>query len=298
MPRLDISIALDGASYLTPQAYLQIASLKDKIPEETTLHLTTTGNRKELTKYISKAVNTKLYTKPPIENLKSRCSYLLRTMEIESDADYILKVDLDILFLKDFNELMDLIKTNMDIYIQGESRRIIQDEKIETRLWKAVYKEMEFELPDTKIAYVENHEIGRPLFNSGAFIIKVDRLRDLQENWINLTRKAEKFIQYNLHPNETALTALILCNHWKWIGLPLWMHFNPISHFRKGPFPSQELIEDCKLPDEIFMLHWHKPNWLQHIAKYNLNVQEIIDKVNHLIPNEWWNLPLETYMEK
>ncbi|MBE3094610.1 MAG: hypothetical protein IMZ52_06225 [Actinobacteria bacterium] len=296
--KLDISIALDDSTYLTPQAYLQIASLKDKIPEETTLHLTTTGNRKELTKYISKAINTKLYTKPPIENLKSRCSYLLRTIEIESDADYVLKTDLDVLFLKDFQEVLDLIKTDADIYIQSENRRIISDGKIETRLWKAVYKEMGFELPDLRIPYVENHEIGRPLLNSGAFIIKVDRLQDLQEKWINLTKKAEKFIQYNLHPNETALTAMILCDNWKWMGLHQWLHFNPISHYRKGSFPSQELIEDCKLPEEIFMLHYHKGNWLSHLARYNKNVQQIIDSVNHMIPSEWWNLPLEMYMEK
>jgi len=296
--KLDISIAFDSAKYLIPQVYLYVQSLKDKIPEDSTLHVTTTRTGDDILKYISKNIKSKIYIKPPIENLKSRCSYLLRTMEIESDADYVLKTDLDILFLNSFTELQNLLKADMDIVIQSENRRIVSDERIETRLWKAVYKEMGFELPDIRIPYVEGHELGRPLLNSGAFIIKTSKMKELKEKWIELTRLAEKFITYNIHPNESSLTAMILCNHWKWMGLHQWLHFNPIGHFRKGEFPSQELIENCKLPEEVFMLHWHKNNWLRHVAKYNPNVQQIIDRVNHLIPSEWWDLPLETYLEK
>lgn len=296
--KFDITFAFDDAEYLIPQIYLLTESLKDKLPKETVIHITTT-EYKDILNYIKANLpnKVKIYLKSPIENLKSRCSYLLRTMEIESDADYVLKIDLDILFLKDFDEILELVKSDADIYIQSENRRIISDEKIETRLWKAVYKEMGFEIPDIRIPYIEGHELGRPLLNSGAFIIKTSKMKELREKWKELTRLAEKFINYNIHPNETALTAIILCNHWKWMGLHQWLHFNPIGHWRKGSFPSQELIDDCKLPKEVFMLHWHKPQWLWHIAKYNENIQELIKQVSVLIPIPWWNLPLETYYE-
>jgi len=145
------------------------------------------------------------------------------------------------------------------------------------------------------IPYVEGHELGRPLLNSGAFIIKCNRMKELSRDWIKNTSIAEKWIHLNVHPNEMSLSAKILCEGWKWIGLPQWMHFNPIGHFRKGIFPSQELVENCKLPEETFMLHWHKPCWLNHLAKYNPNVKDIISKED--IPLDWWNLPIETYYE-
>lgn len=298
MSRLDLSIAFDDAAYLTPQIYLYVQSLKDKIPEDSILHVTTTRSGNDILKYISKNIKSKIYIKPPITELKSRCSYLLRTMEIESDADYVLKTDLDILFLRGFDEALDLIKTDADIYIQSENRRIISDEKIETRLWKAMYKEMGFELPDILVPYMEKHELGRPLLNSGAFLIKTSKMRNLQEKWIELTRLTEKFITYNVHPNEQALTAIILCNHWKWIGLSGWLHFNPISHYRKGEFPSQELIDDCRLPEEVFMLHWHRWPWLKQLMVVNQNVYSIVKKCEQFIPDNVWDMSPSFFQER
>jgi hypothetical protein len=296
--KLDISIALDDAIYLTPQVYLLIESLKDKIPEDTTLHLTTTGNREVLVDFISKHIRTKHYIKSSISELKSRCSYLMRTMEIESDADYVLKTDLDMLFLNKFDELFRMLKDEPDILIQSENRRVIQDDSLEWRLWRTIYKAMGFQMPCFKIHYIENHELGLPLFNTGAFVIKTDKMKELSKDWIRLTKICEKWIQYNVHPNEQAATAMILDKKWKWIGMSEWIHFNPIAHYRSGEFPSQELVEDCKIPEEVFLLHYHKPNWLQHLSKYNETVQQTINLVKLNIPDEWWNLSLETYMEK
>jgi hypothetical protein len=221
----------------------------------------------------------------------------MRTMEIESDADYVLKTDLDILFLSKFNEVLDLIKTNADIYIQSENRRIISDGAIEGRVWRNIYREMGYKLPDIMVPYIENHELGRPLLNSGAFIIKNEKMRSLSEGWIEKTKICEKWMGYNIHPNEFALTAIILCENWKWMGLHEWLHLNPIGHYRWGDFPSQKLRDDCVLPEGVFMLHWHKPQWLAHLAKYNQNVKDIITSSEQHIPKEWWNLPLETFLE-
>jgi len=294
---IDISIAFDDASYLIPQVYLQIDTLKDKLPKESTLHITTT-NDGDILDYIAETIkNCKFYIKEPIKELKSRCSYLLRTMEIESNADYILKTDLDILFLNDFTELFRLMNDEADIYIQSENRRIIADDNIETRVWKSIYRALGYKLPDIKTLYIEEHELGRPLFCSGAFLIKNEKMMELKEHWIKGTKICEQWIQYNIHPNEFLLTSYILNNKWKLIGLPEWVHFNPIGHFRRGQFPSQDLIEDCTLPKDILMLHYHKPQWLMHLANHNKNVSDIVCRNSKYIPNSWWAIPLETFQE-
>lgn len=294
---IDISIAFDDTTYLIPQVYLQIASLRDKIPEGTTLHLTTTGNRGELVKYISKNIPTKIYTVPPIDGLKSRCSYLLHTMEIESDADYVLKTDLDILFLNDFSELIRMLKEEPDIIIQGENRRMISDDAVELRLWRNIYKALGVELPTYKFRYTENNEHGLPLFCTGAFVIKTDKIKEISEKWVDMTKVCERWIQYGIHPNESSLTAIVLGNKWKYILLPDYLHYNPIGHFRAKPYPCTDLIDNCILPENIFMLHWHRWQWLNQLMKVNKNVRDIVESCSQFIPNDVWETPFEMFHE-
>ena len=285
----DISIAIDKASYLNPQIYMLIDTMKDKLPDDTIVHVTTNRSRKEqVIKYIKDNVPTKIYIKPKTSNLISRCRYLMNAVDVKTEADYLVRMDVDMLALKHLDWITEQTKHGYDIVIQGENRRIIKDDMIELRIWRHIYRAMGIKMPDYKIHFIENHEEGRPLFNTGFMIIKSDILPTIRERWKPLTKICEKWIQLGIHSNEFAMTGLIMDEGWNWGTISGEEVFNPISHYRKGEFPSTELVDDCVLPDDVEMLHWHHSHWIQHIARFNPNIRNIIQRNDKYIPKEWW----------
>lgn len=300
MANFDISISFDKANYLDPQLYMLVDTFKNNLPEETKIHITTNRSRKEsVIKYMKENLPTKIYIRPKTNDLISRCRYLMNAVNINTDADYIVRMDVDMLALKHLDWITKLInRDGYDIFIQSENRRIIPDDNIETRLWRRIYRDMKIKMPQFKIHFVEKHEEGRPLFNTGFMIIKSDLLPTIQKRWKDLTSTCERYIQLGIHPNEFAMTALIVDEGWNWGGLSGEDIFNPIGHFREGEFPSTDLVDDCILPGDVKMLHYHRPRWLYHVAEYNQNIRNIIERNLAYIPEKWWNLDNMQFIEK
>ena len=297
--RFDICISFDDATYLDSQIYLLIDTLKSNISKDTILHIVTNRpDNDKVLKHIQDSMNVEIYKKPTPEGLKSRCKYLLNAVEVETDADYLVRMDVDMLALQHLDWISEQTKHGYDIIIQGENRRTIKGDNLETRIWRQIYKAMNIKMPEWKINYVENHERGRPLFNTGFMIIKSDILPTIRRRWKDLTMICEKWIQFGIHPNESAMTGLIIDEGWNWGTLSGEDVFNPIGHFRKGNYPSIELVDDCILPSEVKMLHWHHSNWLMHLAKYNEDISDIICRNEKYIPDDWWKLGLEEFMER
>ena len=294
----DITIAFDEAEYLNPQLYMFVNTLKDNIQEDTVLHVVT--NRQDddpVLKYISKNIYNKIYKKDKSDFLRSRCRYMLNCFEIETDKDWVVKMEADMLILKHLKEFYNIIDEKYDFILEPENRKIFND-ITEKRLWRNMYRSMEIEVPDFKIKFRENNEEGLPLFGTGMIFVKSKHLDKINERWVGLTKKCEEWIGMNTHPNEQAFTGLILDEKWKWILYPAKYKFNPIGHFRDGHFPTTRLVKDCKLPDDTVILDYHRPEWLLHVAHYNKNVKDVIKKNHKYIPKEWWNLTNEDFLEE
>jgi len=295
MATFDISVAFDKAEYLNTQIKLFADTMKDNIPRDTILHIVTNrdGNDPYLLYLLEKIPNHKLYIKEPPEGLISRCKYLINALKVDCKKDYLIKTDLDVIPLKNINTLLE--KTlNFDILIQMENRRVIPDDNIEARVWRQVYKAMRLKVPDIKISYIERVEIGKPLFNTGIFIIRTSLLNHFNEEWARLTKIAEGWIDMNIHPNEFAFTAMVFNYGCKYELMSRYDVFNPIGHFRKGDFPNTELTEKCQIPEEVKLLHWHKPKWLRHL--HNYNKFKILNGLDYLT-DEFWNTPEEVFKE-
>jgi len=291
----DISIAFDKSKYLDKQIKLFADTIYNKIPSDTTLHIVTNRERDDinLLYLLEKVENNKLYYKEPPEII-SRCKYLLNAIEVETKADYLVRMDLDIIPLKNVKELIKQLVLNEDLYIQMENRRVIPDDNVEARLWRQIYRAMNIKVPNYKISYVENQEIGLPLFNTGVFVINTNLLYRFSKDWKRLTNICEKWIDFNIHPNEFAFTGLVFDSGIKFSIMGDKEVFNPIGHFRKGSFPSTELTDNCKIPAETILLHWHKPRWLKHLHKYN-NFKEL-QGLNYL-DDSFWNVSEDVYKE-
>jgi len=295
----DISISFNGEKYLDSQIYLLMDTLKGNILDDTILHVTT--NRPDddkVLKHIQDSMNVEIYKKPPPEGLKSRCKYLLNAVEVDTDADYLVRMDVDMLALQHLDWITEQIKHGYDIIIQSENRRIIQNDNLETRTWKRIYRAMGIKMPEWKIHFIENHEEGRPLFNTGFMIIKTDILPIIRERWKKLTKICEKWNHLGIHPNEMAFSAMIIDENWNWGTLSGGDIFNPIGHFRDGNFPSTKLIDNCILPKDVKMLHWHRWQWLEQLVKVNPQIKEIIERNRQHIPNDVWTTPFEEFHEE
>jgi len=299
--KFDISIAFDNANYIIPQVNLYINSLKQMIPNDSTLHIVTTKENEtgDFKSFIYQNIkNANIYTPGnQFIELKSRCKYLLNAIDVEPTKDWLMRTDLDFIWLNKLDKIDGLLN-DCDIVIQPENRRIFKEDIYEERIWRQIYKAIEIKPPTEKIQFVEDGEWGLPLYNTGFFIIRSDLIPILKDRWEILTKICEKWIEFNIHPNETAFTAIIQDERWKVKQLPTWANFNPISKFRKGNFPSQELKENSLIPEDVVGLHYHKPNWLAHLMKYNKKVKDIVEGMEYKIPSDWWNLPMEIYQEK
>ncbi len=295
----DLSLSFDTSDYLNPQLYMLVDTMKDKIPEDTVLHITTNRPDSDATlKYIQKYIKTKIYKKPPFWSLKSRCQYMFHAFEVETDKEWLIKLENDILILKHLNEFDKVLKKYTDVVIAPENRRIIKNDNMERRIWRNIYTRLNVELPEWKMKFVEGGEEGMPLFNTGIVAIKSKHLDYVNKEWIPKIQMCEEWIQYGIHPNEFAFTAMVEGAGWKWKRLPDNFNFNPIGKFRKGDFPSTELRDKCKLPKGCVIFHYHRFPWLKHMAKFNPNVQEIIERHSEYIPDEIWSIPSERFMEK
>jgi len=295
----DLTIAFDKATYLNPQLYMMVDTLKENIPEDTILHITTNrDDNDEILQWIQKQVPTKIYKKPPFKDLKSRCQYMFHCWEIETDKDWVIKTEIDVLFLRKLKEFNRTLDKEFDIILQSENRRIIKDDIMETRLWRQIYKAMGIKLPNLKLPYVENNEIGRPLLATGVVCLQSKHLDTINRRWIPLTKICEKWIDFGIHPNEFAFTGMIIDEGWDFKLFNKRYNFNPIGHFRKGEFPSIELVDNCKLPSDTIVFDYHRPQWLKHVAESNPKVEEIILRNIEHIPEDWWNLSSQKFMEK
>ena len=295
---IDISISFDSASYLNPQICLFADMMKDSISEDMVLHIVTNREKDDesLNYLMSRIPNHKIYFMETFKDLISRCKYLIHSVDIASDADFVLKMDLDVIPLKPMEEVRGILDEDIDVYIQMENRRIIPNDALETRIWRQIYRAMKIKMPDVKMNYIESDEIGLPLFNTGVFILKNELLNTASLNWSKLTKICEDWMEYGIHPNEFAATAMIFKYGWKLDRLNKRFNFNPIGAFRKGIFPSTELREDCVLPKDAVLLHWHKSKWLQHLMKYNKELNDRLKGLKYL--ESLWNVPEEVYMEK
>jgi len=293
----DLAMAFDKAEYLNPQIYMLIDTLKDNIPKDTILHINTNrSDDNELLQYIHKCLGTIVYKKPPFEDLKSRCQYMFHAFEIETDKEWIMKIEGDLLVLKNLNEFDKLLKPEYDLVIEPENRKIHSD-IIATKLWRLIYNRLDIKQPKDKIVFRENNEEGLPLYGTGLVCVKNKHLETINNRWIPLTKICEDWIQFNIHPNEFAFTAMAYDEGWNTYLYPPKYKFNPIGHFRKGDYPSTELIENCKLPEDTIIFDYHRPEWLMHVAKYNENIRNIIKRNKKYIPEDWWNLTTGDFQE-
>jgi len=294
----DLTIAFDKAEYLNPQLYMFVDTLKDNIPEDTVLHVVT--NRRDdnpVLKYISKNIHTKIYKKEKTDELKSRCRYMLNCFDIETDKPWVIKMESDMLVLKHLSAFDYLTDLEIDLFIEPENRRIFYGAQ-EQRLWRNIYKSMGIKKPDFTIQFRENKELGLPLYGTGLFGVKSNRLEIIKDRWPKLTKLCEPWLDYNTHPNEQAFTGMTIDEDWETVIYDAKFKFNPIGHFRKGDFPSSELIDDCVLPEDTVIFDYHRPEWLMHVAKYNKNIGDIICRNSEYIPDTWWELTNKDFMEK
>jgi hypothetical protein len=292
----DITISFDKASYLNPEIYMLIDSLKDNISNNTILHVVTNRNKNDpIRKYIKENIPSKFYFKSPPQTLQSRCKMILNAFQIKSDKDWILKIDVDNLSL---NKLDFDLDEEKDIYIQPENRRIILDDNVEERIWRIIYKNLGVELPKTRIPSIEGKEMMMPLYNTGTILINKKLISVINNEWIPMTEICERWIHMGIHPNEFAMTALMKKHNMNIGILPEIYNWNPIAHFRDGEFPSTKLIAQAKTPDNIKLLHYHKPKWLQHLMTYNEEINTIVSNSQVHIPDKWWDLSNQTFQEK
>ena len=303
MTNFDISVSFDNTPYLDSEIYLFFDTLEHNIPDDTTVHITSNRDAKDkVMKWIgTKDINFKWYYKEDI-NLVSRCRYLMHSLEIETDKDWIIKMDLDTLILKNLSEfdlyLNDAFMRGYDIAIQPENRRIVPDDRLEFKLWRILYRAMDIDLPRERIRFIEDKDYGLPLFSTGTFAIQSHHIDKINKRWVDLTRKCENWIGYNIHPNEFAFTAMVYDYGWRWKELEEKFNYNPIGHYRDGEYPITELKDYCPLPRDIVLLHYHKPQWLMHLAKRNPHIMEIIGKTSNNVPKSWWNLDNSVFKEK
>ncbi len=300
----DISLAFDKNKYLNTQAYLFTDTIKDKLPDDTIIHIVTNrGKDDEIRQYMSDNLNTKFYFNNgnDINHLQSRCKYMFNCFKVKTNKPWLVKMELDFLFLKHLSSLDEMIyqyeDNNLDLILEPENRRIF-DDKTAHRLWRIIYNAMGMKYPkDTFIEYRENRETGLPLFGTGMIFVKSNLLDKINKRWVPLTEICERWIKYNIHPNEFAFTGLIFDEGWKWWTYEDKYKFNPIGHFRKGMFPSTELVDDCKLPDSTIIFDYHRPQWLFHVAKYNDDIKNYINNSKDKIPKDWWDLTSKDFME-
>ena len=295
--KFDISLSFDKATYLDPQLIMFTNSIKDKVSDDVVFHIQT--NRFEnnhVIKYMSDNLNVKLYHKEPFTDMKSRCQYMFHCFEVETDKPWIIKMESDHIFLRPITLFNEILDDKLDLVLEPENRKIFPD-NIERRLWNRIYRELKIPVPEEKITFRENLEEGLPLFGTGIVCVKTDLLDKINERWIPMTKTCEKWINYNIHPNEFAITAMIFDEGWKWKIYPPKYKFNPIGHFRKGKFPSTYLIEECLLPEDTIVFDYHRPHWLMHVAKRNPEIMKVIKKSARYIPDDWWGLQSKDFME-
>ena len=287
----DISIAFDEAEYLEPQLMLLFNNLKDKLPEDTIIHVVTSRNKNDkLRKYLKENFPVKIYydSGKYTSHLKSRCRYMLNCFRIKTDKPWVMKIEADLMFLKHLDSYKELMNPELDIIIEPENRKIHED-AIENRLWRMMYKNMNVKLPTEKMAFRENNEEGLPLIGTGLIIVKSKHLNTINKRWVDLTEKCEPWGNYNVHPNEQAFTGMVYDEDWNKKVYSAKYKLNPIGHYRKGDFPSAQLVENAILPEDTICLDWHRWPWLEHMAKYNSNVKTIIESNKHVIPDSVWS---------
>ena len=296
--KFDLSMAFDKVEYINPQLYMLTNTLKNNLPEDTILHIVTNREEDDETlQYIQKNIPTKIYHKQPFENLKSRCQYMFHCFEVETDKPWLIKIEADILALRNlrvFNKTLN----DAEVILQPENRRIITDDLLEERVWRNIYRAMKIKLPDIKFKHIENGELGRPLVNTGVVCVRSEHLDYINKRWIELIKIAEKWIDFGIHPNEFAFTAMLFESGWDFKFFNERYNFNPIGHYRKGLFPSTDLIDNCRLSSDIVLLHYHRPKWLFHLARYNKNISDIVERNLENIPVKWWDLNNELFIER
>ena len=297
--KFDLSIAFDDTEYLNPQIYLLTNTLKDNIPDDVTLHIVTNrkyGEDKPLT-YLMDNIYSKVYYKEKDDELKSRCRYMFNCFDIQTKKDWVVKIELDFIVLENISMLNDLLKDEYDLVIEPENRKIFTD-NIEQRLWKNMFKAMGIKCPTHKITFRENNEKGLPLYGTGMVCVKSKHLDTIQKRWKSLTKICEKWIDYNVHPNEVAFTAMALDEEWNTYLYSNIYKYNPIGHWRDGPFPSVKLIDNPVLPEGTMIFDYHRPQWLMHTANKIKSVGDAVCKSSEYIPEEWWKLTNKEFLEK
>jgi len=293
----DVSISFNKTEYLNPQLYLLFDSMKDKLPKNTIVHIVTDRDKDDkVLKWICKRIPTKIYNKEE-PDLKSRCRYMFHCFSVETDKDWLLKIEADILCLRHLREFHKILEEDTDVIIQMENRRIIPDDTMETRVWRNIYRGMGVKLPEIRLPYVEGNEKGRPLFNTGVVMVQSKHLPYINKRWHDMIRIAERWIDIGIHPNEMSLTALIFGADWTFKLLNKRFNFNPIGHYRKGEFPSTELVDNCKLQSDIVLLHYHRFPWLKKLCFDNRNVLEIVDRNLEHIEEKWWDSDFKDFTE-
>jgi hypothetical protein len=273
----DICLAFDKAEYLNPQIYIFADSIKDKLPEDTVVHIVT--NRPigdESLGYLTDSIPVKnhiVYYNEEYPDLESRCRYMLNTFKIHPTNPWVIKMELDFLFLKHLSAFEELLDTNMDLILEPENRKIFSDSEAD-RLWRIMYRTMGIKLPDTKIRFRENNEEGLALFGTGLICVRSELLPIINKRWEHLTWQVEPWGPWNVHPNEVAFGAMIFDEEWNWKIYPPKWKYNPIAFHRDGPFPSTKLKENSIIPDDTVILDYHHLEWLNHMAKYNKSVSD------------------------
>jgi len=67
--------------------------------------------------------------------------------EINTDKEWVIKMESDMLILKHMNAFEDFMKDDIDLFIEPENRKIF-DSMTEDRLWRLMYRSMEIKKPE------------------------------------------------------------------------------------------------------------------------------------------------------
>jgi len=182
----DITLAFDTAEYLNPQLYLLTNTLKDKLPEDTIVHIVT--NREEnddVIQHMKNALPLKIWYNDGTKtsHLESRCRYMFNCFEVETNKPWLIKMESDMLILKHLSEFDNILEEQLDLVMEPENRKIFSDVQ-EKRLWRRMYKNMGVETPSIQIQYRENKEYGLPLFGTGIICVKSNLIRTINDRWI------------------------------------------------------------------------------------------------------------------
>jgi len=217
----------------------------------------------------------------------TRCGYEMKALDIKPiiSKGWIIRTDVDLIVLKDLQEKIKKLSPKYDIYLLPENRRFLGNRDF--TIMKNLSKMANVKPFDWTVKSMEDKEEMYPIFQCGVQIIKAKLFEeiDLFKEWNYLNNLVEKFYG-DFHSLELAWSLLCQKYDLKIGILSEYLNWNPITYWRDGDFPSQKLKNDAFLPENVVILHYHKPYWLKYF-KDDKRIKSVLDKLD--IEESWFD---------